>query len=467
MLTDEQCAVIEASTAMQPQEMLKIEACAGSGKTFTLLKVAKANPDKRFLYLAFNKAIVEEAKRRFPDNVEISTVHSLAWRWFAGVYGRQALRNLKGSYNVFDLQDVFADAEYADLSDLISRYRQFCYSAETEPQDQDVEMLFEAIKDGRIPMTHDFYLKLFQIECVNRFSAYDFVLLDEAQDTNPVTMALFTDNECRRILVGDTHQSIYAFRGAVNALENTQADKTLHLSYSFRSKQEILDRANFFLHSFAADKENFIPMKSKVTDGGEVKTVCDINRTNAGIILRLLDLIDKDLSDYRLLRPAAAIFGCALSLLAYKHRQFHKIFKEYSWLKKFPTSGAIAQYAEDCNDQEILANLRLVDNYDDFLYVLYDAAQGLAANENGTHVICTAHTAKGLEWDRVTLGNDFVDLAEAHDKIRLKRQQGEKNKGMSPQEFQQELNLYYVSVTRARYSLKDGTLNNGFYRKRR
>ena len=83
------------------------------------------------------------------------------------------------------------------------------------------------------------------------------------------------------------------------------------------------------------------------------------------------------------------------------------------------------------------------------------------------NVITTAHTAKGLEWDDVQIGDDFVDLAEAHDKITLRKRKrkGKKSHSMTLQEFQQELNLYYVSVTRARYRLSDLTLNNEEFRK--
>lgn len=464
MLTEEQQAVIEASKAIKPQEMLKIEACAGSGKTFTLQQVAKANPDKRFLYLAFNKAIVEEAKRRFPSNVEISTVHSLAWRWFAAAYGREALKNLKGSYNVFDLKSLF-DADYAQLADLIVKFRGFCYSAETEPGDPGVDELFAAVKAGKIPPTHDFYLKLYQIECAHRFKEHDYVLLDEAQDTNPVTMALFTDNNCRRILVGDSHQSIYGFRGAVNALKNARADITLHLSYSFRSLQPILDRANFFLQRLSADRESFIPMKSKVPDVQEIGTHCAITRTNAGIITRINDLPLSGMEKCRLLRPAAAIFGCALSLLSFKQRRQERIFKEYAWLKQFSSFGDIARYAEDCHDEEILANMRLVDNYGNHLYALYKRAELMAVNDDACDVICTAHTAKGLEWDQVSV-EGFVDLQDAHDKITTAKNQEGRERGMTVQEFQQELNLYYVAVTRARYLLDDATPNERVYKNR-
>lgn len=464
MLTEEQQAVIEASKVLQPRELLKIEACAGSGKTFTLQQAAEANPDKRFLYLAFNKAIVEEAKRRFPPNVEISTVHSLAWRWFAAVYGRQALKNLKGSYNVFDLRQLF-NVEYAELTDLIAKFRAFCYSAAAEPTDRGVGEIFDAIKAGKLPPTHDFYLKLYQIECGNRFKEYDYVLLDEAQDTNPVTMALFADNNCRKILVGDSHQAIYAFRGAVNALEKAPADITLNLSYSFRSVQPILDRANFFLQSLSVDKEHFIPMKSMVKSVRKIVSRCAITRTNAGIITRINDLSLSDLEKCRLLRPAAAIFGCALSLLAFKQRRPERIFKEYSWLKQFESFGDIARYAEDCHDEEILANMRLADSYGNHLYTLYKRAELMAFNDEATDAICTAHTAKGLEWDQVTV-EGFVDLREARNKIAAAKLKEQSGYAMTPQEFQQELNLYYVALTRARYLLEDATPNDKVYQQR-
>ena len=279
MITEEQQAVIETSKRMQPQETLKIEACAGSGKTSALIEIAKSNPDKRFLYLAFNKAIVEEAKKRFPPNVRIFTTHGLAWKWYAYTYGTKDLVNIKGGYNVFDLKELFPDASYHELSSLISKFRNFCYSAEIVSHDQGVRKIFEAVKSGKLSMTHDFYLKLYQIEYTNRFKNYEYVLLDEAQDTNPVTMALFTDNNCRRILVGDSHQSIYGFRGAFNALERAVADTTLHLSYSFRSVQSVLDRANYFLQRFSLYKENFVPMKSKVEREYD-PTVQDASKVN-------------------------------------------------------------------------------------------------------------------------------------------------------------------------------------------
>ena len=78
-LTEEQQRIIAYVKQMKRGGRLKVEAKAGSGKTSTLVEVARANPDKRFLYLAFNKAIVNEAKGKFPKNVVVKTTHSLAY----------------------------------------------------------------------------------------------------------------------------------------------------------------------------------------------------------------------------------------------------------------------------------------------------------------------------------------------------------------------------------------------------
>ena len=54
-LTQEQLHIIELSKNLKPNEILSIQACAGSGKTYTLKQIALENSNKRFLYLAFNK----------------------------------------------------------------------------------------------------------------------------------------------------------------------------------------------------------------------------------------------------------------------------------------------------------------------------------------------------------------------------------------------------------------------------
>src|SRR4051812_15453262 len=59
---------------------VKITAAAGTGKTTTLRHLATAAPDRKGVYVAYNKAIQEDANGTFPTNVECRTSHALANR---------------------------------------------------------------------------------------------------------------------------------------------------------------------------------------------------------------------------------------------------------------------------------------------------------------------------------------------------------------------------------------------------
>ena len=74
--TIEQSAAIDAFLS---GGSLRINAFAGSGKTSTLQMLAQATA-KRGQYIAFNRAIVADAKARFPSQVNCSTIHGLAFQ---------------------------------------------------------------------------------------------------------------------------------------------------------------------------------------------------------------------------------------------------------------------------------------------------------------------------------------------------------------------------------------------------
>lgn len=76
-LTQEQTLILKAFTI---GETFKVNAYAGTGKTFTLRALAEANPQRRFLYVGFNRRIVDEAQLVFPQGyVSCKTAHQLAY----------------------------------------------------------------------------------------------------------------------------------------------------------------------------------------------------------------------------------------------------------------------------------------------------------------------------------------------------------------------------------------------------
>jgi hypothetical protein len=59
---------------------LVIQAGAGSGKTSTLKMIGERAGRRRGVYVAYNKAIANDAKRSFPSNITCATAHSFAYR---------------------------------------------------------------------------------------------------------------------------------------------------------------------------------------------------------------------------------------------------------------------------------------------------------------------------------------------------------------------------------------------------
>jgi superfamily I DNA/RNA helicase len=75
-------------------------------------------------------------------------------------------------------------------------------------------------------VTHSLYFKEFE-QRFNYFKLkdkYDVVLLDEAQDSNMVTLSVFNQFNAKRVMVGDSHQKIYGFRGAIDAMEKFETE---------------------------------------------------------------------------------------------------------------------------------------------------------------------------------------------------------------------------------------------------
>jgi hypothetical protein len=70
-----------ARDLFQKREGLRIDAYAGTGKTTTLQLLADSS-SQRGLYLAFNRSIAEEARKRFPRRVTCATSHSIAFEGF-------------------------------------------------------------------------------------------------------------------------------------------------------------------------------------------------------------------------------------------------------------------------------------------------------------------------------------------------------------------------------------------------
>lgn len=229
MNTHEQQAVIESQA-----HILAVDAFAGTGKTTTLVQYAVARPQQRILYIAFNKSVAAEAKDRFPSNVDCKTTHSLAFATVGRKYADQL-----GNVPAFVVAEAFGCAPRQAKAALETVNSWLCSTdvhigvahvdPETVPNPLDRPKVVELANQiwtqmqhpqrRDIKMSHDGYLKLWVMQ--KPTLRYDIILLDEAQDTNPITLALVMAQRAHAkiVLVGDRHQLLYvAVTRAIGAI---------------------------------------------------------------------------------------------------------------------------------------------------------------------------------------------------------------------------------------------------------
>ena len=82
-----------------PQKInIIVDACAGSGKSTTILSAAKQYPSCKFIQLTYNTLLKEEVKEKVKEleleNISVYTYHSLALKYYAEAFDDAGLRNI-------------------------------------------------------------------------------------------------------------------------------------------------------------------------------------------------------------------------------------------------------------------------------------------------------------------------------------------------------------------------------------
>lgn len=475
--TDEQAKAIELFGTGEP---LVVEAGAGTGKTSTLQFLALSQPERMGSYVAFNRAIVDEAKMKMPGNVMPSTAHSLAMRAVGRKYSHR-LNSPRVTSNEIALQLRAnpVSVTYGKEQKILQRNKvagmtmraiiNFCFSADPEPMEEHVAYIdgidppdekgnrtfrnneivrrhllplmqraWEDLQNenGQLPFKHDHYLKMWQLNSPR--IPGDFVLFDEAQDAAPVMLDAVNQQVARGaqlIFVGDSQQAIYEWRGAVNALGSIEeANRTL-LTQSFRFGPAIADVANGVLDLLASDLRlvGFDKIASEVwTDQQHTSPNALLTRTNAKAVLNVLEL------QKRGVRPH--LVGGGGEVLAFARGAEELQATNQTWyadLQCFTSWGQVQEYvANDPQGDELKLLVELMDEYGaDKIAAALDP-QRMPSEASADIVISTAHKSKGREWDVVKLADDFPSLEDCETG---------------------ELRLMYVAVTRAKKVLDVST----------
>lgn len=487
--TQEQEAIINFVPELLNNPALKsigVKAFAGCGKSSTGKAMVQTYKEQRFLGLAFNNGIVSENRDSFPKrNCKWFSNHTFAKEHLVKNGVSIDFANSRSSYKVLELIEILGikDSDYTLANSIAEVMKVFSQSslreitpelilkagrsqinpnimsmnsAYLEASCEHSRRLWDKFEANKIPPTFDFYLKYFE---VNRFAEkidhFDMLLLDEAQDSNAVSMSIASQLPTKNIFVGDDHQSIYGFRGTLNAMNYT--DKLFYLSTTFRYQPSIANYANKILSTF---KNENVPIKSMAKEGGHVDGVTAfLSRNNSSMIALIDDMIKKEVF-FKTAKKPEELFAAALALLEY--RLDKKVTdKNFLYLRNFQDIEQVEEYIQETGDNELKTAYKMQKRYGKRLYVLLKIAkQNYASKEKTKHVLSTAHTSKGLEWDRVELLNDFPDIlklikdAKIQNSVELMKRA--KSNDPVANAIVQEINLFYVAITRARFNVDLG-----------
>lgn len=464
-ITQQQKDILES---IKQYKNIKINAFAGTGKTTTLKLISETYATKKILYLAFNSAIKNEAMGIFPSNTSVKTTHGLAYV----AVKKHTKINLDKlvNYRAIDISKEFG-ITYNQAIGALKIFENFCNNTKEEIGKDDIEhksakKMFDMMLIGKMKPTHSFYLKYYYLlissEQIPQFT-YDIIMLDEAQDTNEVTLGIFEALSSKtKIYVGDKHQQIYSFRGSKNALDKIKCDKKLYLSSSFRFNNDIAQFANKLLAKF---KNENVVIETLGEKDKEIVTNGYISRTNAQLIATISNRIENK-KPFVTVRDPNEIFNLTIEVYYLLNDKKEKIVRN-RFLKDFSSDEDIAEYAKEVEDFELKSALKVAKEYKEKIFEFqevakkfYDAWKNRVNNGFEKRIeeilfLTTAHTAKGLEWDRVTIADDFTDFADLIVDFgcdSLEEFNQEQN-FLPNQELLDEFNLFYVAITRAKKAL--------------
>lgn len=462
-LSDEQLAVVHSNA-----RRLKVNAGAGTGKTFTLGELARSRPRESILYATFSKAAQTDAAERLPPNVLAKTLASLAYP----SHGRSlnAHRKLQATVRAASVAHLFPEDDPA-RSLLRGRFaleaiREFCYAtaASIEPSESvcaaaakaglstgrvgdDARRLWRQmfdLSDRMTPVTHDAYFKAWSLDGAPGLAgSADRYLVDEAQDNNAAADALFAELRQPVAYVGDSAQSIYAFRGAVDSLSTFQADETLSLRTSYRFGTSIAALANALLERFKIDPLRMVGLggQDAITSVESDLPLTIIARTNAGVFASALAALERGhaidfvggFDSYNFARLVDLSAVCAG-----RPRQCRDPL-----LRTLGSMQAVDAYAKLTEDQDLKSALRLVRDAGSQIAHLVERLKVATLSQtegDGKSLVSlsTAHRVKGLEFGQVMMADDFPDIYMPNGEL-----------VPIDKACQQEINLLYVTVTRA------------------
>lgn len=471
--TEEQ---INVHSAMKEKTSnLLIEAVAGSGKTTTIVAGAQYVPANS-MFIAFNKAIASELSDRLPNHVKASTFHALG----LGFLRQRLPKGMKvDAYKVLRLLDSYPrDLKESKrniarlvgigknlginlvMEDTLEEWEAIMENHDLtpigdNPEEVDKELFLEAARETFALTTKDIsvidfddmlYLTLHFIQKHGwKPPQIPCIIIDEVQDTNLLQMHILRHFTSRVIGVGDAYQAIYGFRGAgIDSMINFQnffKTENYPLSYTFRCASKVVKEAQSLNPAIKArpNAPEGIVTESRIVDqvydycGGTDLIICRNNAPLIGVALKLL----KQKRPFRMSGKYPAQLEAFVKRFKAQHIQMFRVRLKDWWDSVREELTEKQKWGALQREEDKFESLWALQSESTDMTDLFSKLRYMMNNTTGIH-IASIHASKGLEADNVHfLYPEFIPSKYA----------------IKDWQVQQEDNLYYVGVTRAKSEL--------------
>lgn len=475
-----------------------VSAVAGSGKTVTSVECAKriaaSKPGCSIRFFAFNKSIAEELQQRTEgfDNIQCSTLHSFGFsclrrskmrftvndrKWKMHIKKNvhkyldgpiedrkiyQFIRNCETLVNLCRINMVSGN-DMTGIVGIISKHNVNCVANEAEAVSRMMKksndlFMFKTKQGIEIDYTDMITMPL--SDSFRKFIVKsDIVFIDEAQDLSEAQQQLMLQavkKDGKFIAVGDKFQSINGFAGSLcdsfDKLVSAAGGTVLPLSVNYRCGKKIIQEAQKIMKDILPYEESGDGEIVHQKDLKDVKSgdmvICRKTAPLISLTLRLIghgksayikgrdianamkDLIEQTgVEDDNNLSMDHLFVKLDNNLDELKHSLVAKGIKDFThhpaYVNMVDKIKSLQIIASNCTaPSDVLA---LLDRIFD------DQVRGDAI------MLSTVHKAKGLESDTVYI------VAPELLPMRYKNQQ--------QWEYEQEMNLKYVAITRAKQRL--------------
>lgn len=322
-----------------------------------------------------------------------------------------------------------------------------------------------------IDMDDMVYLPLARRVDLKPWHRFNWVLVDEAQDTNPTRRALARKvliKGGRFVAVGDPHQAIYGFTGADNdSLEQIKDAFNaieLPLTVTYRCPKAIVTHAQKWVSHITAHEsapegavltlpymdlmDNLQPNDPNVNPS-ETAILCRYNKYLVGLCFKMIregiaaKIEGRNIGEGLVKlatrwKSVKTVNGLETKLREYEEREVAKAMKKEQEQKADRIHDEVATIFTVIERVRGQNKDRVSDVVDAIEEIFEDGV-----SSQGMITLCSAHKSKGLEWSTVyLLGRESLMPSK-----------------MAKQDWQieQEINLIYVAVTRAKEKLIEVT----------